>query len=463
MGAGDVIRLLESPTALLPPSVRVAYDPKAGGYAAPGIRRLLEPPAAAGVAGTAAAADQWAGFAGIDPRKARLEALWAGPSAFGPQAKTPPQRERRLSAADFGLFAACGALGCTVTHMAVVPLDVVKTRLQTSPGRYAGLAEGVATIAREEGWTMLLRGSGPTLLGYLWYGLTVYPGYELFKRLFKELAGPALATEYRVPLVLLAGASATVIACVGVCPCEAVRIRQVADPDVGGFAAATRRIAAESGWGKLYEGFAPILFRQVSFGMMKFLVFDFFAEFIYRLYPVLAERTSTELAVSLISGLVAGVASAIVSQPADTVFSTMNRKGGRASIGGTAAEIVADYGFRGLFLGLSSRIVWSGAIISGQASFFGLHAFLLIWGFRRIARCLAWLKIRSKGFRTVKFYFRLELTSLKSIVLSFFPSDMKPSIPSFGPFAPDAVLPLRLDQVGVARVRRRSASIPRRA
>ena len=60
-------------------------------------------------------------------------------------------QERGLTAVDFGLFAACGAVGCTTTHMTVIPLDVVKTRLQTNPGRYAGLAEGVTTIAKEVG------------------------------------------------------------------------------------------------------------------------------------------------------------------------------------------------------------------------------------------------------------------------------------------------------------------------
>lgn len=60
-------------------------------------------------------------------------------------------QERSLTAIDFGLFAACGAVGCTSTHLTVVPLDVVKTRLQTDPGRYAGLAEGVTTIAKEVG------------------------------------------------------------------------------------------------------------------------------------------------------------------------------------------------------------------------------------------------------------------------------------------------------------------------
>ena len=51
---------------------------------------------------------------------------------------------------------------------------------------------------------------------------------------------------------------------------------------------------------------------------------------------------------------------------ADTVLSTMNRDPGRASIPSTVTTIVEERGVRGLFLGLPSRIVWSGAIISGQ-------------------------------------------------------------------------------------------------
>lgn len=58
---------------------------------------------------------------------------------------------------------------------------------------------------------------------------------------------------------------------------QAVRIRQVADPSVGSMSSAVKQIVSESGWGKLYEGLPSILFRQISFGMMKFLVFDFFS------------------------------------------------------------------------------------------------------------------------------------------------------------------------------------------
>ena len=60
-------------------------------------------------------------------------------------------------------------------------LDVVKTRAQTSGGG-TSILEGVQTLAREEGLAGLTRGIEPTLLGYLFYGVTVYPGYEFFKR-----------------------------------------------------------------------------------------------------------------------------------------------------------------------------------------------------------------------------------------------------------------------------------------
>lgn len=44
----------------------------------------------------------------------------------------------------------------------------------------------------------------------------------------------------------------------------------------------------------------------------------------------------------------------------------MNRDPGRGSIARTLNDIVKERGIQGLFLGLQSRIVWSGAIISGQ-------------------------------------------------------------------------------------------------
>lgn len=304
-------------------------------------------------------------------------------SIFGPRSNSLLSQERPLRPIDFILFALSGAAGCAFTHSLVIPLDVVKTRMQTQPDGFAGagLLDGAKQIGQTEGWPALLRGWEPTVLGYLFYGITVYPGYEFFKRLYLAIAGPVVVSSFRVPLVLLAGASATVIACIGVCPAEAVRIRMVSDDSLrgDGFAGIVRTIANQDGLSTLYDGFTTILVRQVLFGMMKFLVFDYFADFIFDIFPELTQQMETQLAVSLLSGAVAGVVSSVVSQPADTVLSKMNQEAGRRNFLDVAGDIFKELGAGGFFLGLGSRCVWAGCIISGQfflydvcKSFFGI-------------------------------------------------------------------------------------------
>jgi hypothetical protein len=74
-----------------------------------------------------------------------------------------------------------------------------------------------------------------------------------------------------------------------VCPAEAVRIRVVARSDAPNTASASsdegsngggmqvlQSMVEESGVGVLWQGLPPLLVRQVIFGMVKFLVFDYF-------------------------------------------------------------------------------------------------------------------------------------------------------------------------------------------
>merc|ERR1712217_693932 len=89
-------------------------------------------------------------------------------------------------------------------------------------------------------------------------------------------------------------------------------------------------------------------------------------DFVLDLFPELTEQVETQLLVSLLSGAVAGVVSSIVSQPADTVLSKMNQEGGRKSFLDVAGEIYSALGLGGFFLGLGSRSIWAGCIISGQ-------------------------------------------------------------------------------------------------
>jgi len=282
------------------------------------------------------------------------------------KAASPVSRERRLNTVIYAVFAAAGLAGCTTTHGVLVPLDVVKTRLQTNPDMYPNLIEGAARIYKEEGGGALLLGAGATVVGYSWYGLTVYPGYELLKRELVSLAGETYAETFHVPLVLMAGALATVVACIGVTPAETARIRIVAQPDYAdSFVSTLKRISKEEGVASLFQGFGPLATRQVLFGMMKFFIFDSFADEIFRIFPSLTDTSSSQLFVSFLAGAVAGLAASVVSQPADTILSKMKQEGGISFVD-AFRQLVKEFGLAGLYLGLPSRILWATPIIAGQ-------------------------------------------------------------------------------------------------
>jgi len=274
-------------------------------------------------------------------------------------APAPLSREGVLGPEVFALFALAGIFACTLNHVLLVPIDVVKTLQQTEPGRFVGLGlySCAVKICADYGASALLLGLTPTFVGYFWYGATVYPGYEYFKRKLYSLCRPRLAAKIRVPLVLLAGAIATFFACIGVCPAEAVRIRTV---KMHGF-----QMSFLHPFASLYAGFAPLLFRQVFFGMAKFLMFDTFATLVYCRFPQLARRKRTTFLVSLLSGAIAGLVATLVSQPSDAILTCL-ASSPELGLCGAAEKLWSKGGVSAFFAGVITRSVWAAAIIAGQ-------------------------------------------------------------------------------------------------
>jgi len=164
----------------------------------------------------------------------------------------------------------------------------------------------------------------------------------------------------------ISGALATIVACIGVAPAEAARIRIVAQPTyANNFFGTLQRISREEGPESLFKGFGPLAVRQVLFGMMKFFIFDSFADQVFRTFPQLGDSVTSQLFVSLLAGAVAGLAASVVSQPADTVLSKMKQEGG-ISAEKAIRDLVTKFGPAGLFLGLPSRCLWATPIIAGQ-------------------------------------------------------------------------------------------------
>lgn len=78
-------------------------------------------------------------------------------------------------------------------------------------------------------------------------------------------------------------------------------------------------------------------------------------------------------AVNLGSGLIGGFAAAIVSQPADTMLSKINKTKGLPgeSTVSRLARIAGELGLRGSFTGLPTRLFMVGGLTAGQFAIYG--------------------------------------------------------------------------------------------
>merc|ERR1711959_782221 len=124
-----------------------------------------------------------------------------------------------------------------------------------------------------------------------------------------------------------------------------------------------------------YSGFVPILFKQIPYTMAKFVVQQQAAEVIYSSIgqSPATMSASGNVSVSLGSGVIAGVAAAIISHPADTLLSKINKKGagGDGSMVTRLGNIAAETGLVKLCTtGLPARCVMIGSITAGQFGIF---------------------------------------------------------------------------------------------
>jgi len=239
-----------------------------------------------------------------------------------------------------------------------------------------GMIGTFKTIIKAEGAGALSSGLGATAAGYFVQGFFKFGGVELFKINFAQKMGPEKAWSNRTSIYLASSAMAEFVADLFLCPLEAVRIRSVSDPSFPkGLGAGAMQMLKTDGPLGFYAGLAPILFKQVPYTMAKFAVQGMTAESMYKstgLTPDTA-TSSTNLAVSLSSGVVAGVAAAIISHPADTLLSKVNKKGagGSGPITQRLGNIAREMGFKKLATtGLPARCVMIGTLTAGQFGIF---------------------------------------------------------------------------------------------
>lgn len=255
-------------------------------------------------------------------------------------------------------------------------IDSVKTRIQLDPVTYnRGLIGGFRQVIAKEGAGALLTGAGPTFAGYFLQGAFKFGGYEFFKQQCINYLGYETAANNRTAVYLASSAAAEFFADIALCPLEATRIRLVSEPTFAtGLISGFSKIAKQEGFGAFYSGFGPILFKQVPYTMAKFVVYEKVSELVWKnMLDKSSASDGMKTTVNLGSGLIAGFAAAIVSQPADTMLSKINKTKGLPGESTTSRliKIGKELGLRGSYTGIGARLFMVGTLTAGQFAIYG--------------------------------------------------------------------------------------------
>lgn len=259
---------------------------------------------------------------------------------------------------NFALGSIAGAFGAAV----VMPIDIVKTRLQNqrkagpgAPLMYSNSIDCFRKILKNEGFRGLYAGLGPQLLGVAPEKAIKLTVNDLVRGIFTDGNG-----NVPVPAEIFAGGSAGACQVIFTNPLEIVKIRLQVQGELARAEGIKRRsaisIARDLGLFGLYKGASACLLRDVPFSAIYFPTYAH----LKRDYYKEGERKlkASEL---LISGAIAGIPAAYLTTPCDVIKTRLQvetRKGETSYTGlRHAAKVIwQEEGFKAFFKGGPARI-----------------------------------------------------------------------------------------------------------
>lgn len=129
------------------------------------------------------------------------------------------------------------------------------------------------------------------------------------------------------------------------------------------------QIKATEGMNGFYKGLSPLWMRQVPYTMVKFAAFEKTVQAFYKYIftnPKDTYSKNFQLMITFLSGYWAGIFCAVVSHPADTMVSILNKRSSDAPVMSQVKEIYGEIGFKGLWNGLGARIIMVGTLTGLQ-------------------------------------------------------------------------------------------------
>ena len=163
---------------------------------------------------------------------------------FGPRGRSPVERERELTPSTYLRFMAAGALCCSTVHLAVTPLDVVKTKLQTNPKDYPNPVAAFQKVL-SNGLSTFFTGWDTTFAGFFVWGSIGYTLTEFLRRYITVAIDAPKDGSWEIPIVILSASLGAFAGCFFLCPFETIRIRMVSGGGEGGLVSVAKNIISE--------------------------------------------------------------------------------------------------------------------------------------------------------------------------------------------------------------------------
>ncbi|KAJ2826360.1 Carrier protein, mitochondrial [Coemansia erecta] len=235
--------------------------------------------------------------------------------------------------------------------------------------RINGTIAGMRHIAQTEGAKTLWRGLAPTLVASGPSTVIYFVGYDYLRQwMGREMALREPWAPYEKYASLAAGCVARTSAVTAIAPIELVRTRMQASAthDFQTVVAGVRREIGRGGLRILWRGLVPTLWRDVPFSAVYWFGYERWREAVYQ--PLFGDRAADgagRIMVAFCSGASSGVVAAALTTPFDVAKTRRQIQSYTHPLSGTpqqtllqaVRQIVATNGARGLFAGLTPRLM----------------------------------------------------------------------------------------------------------
>ncbi|KAK8641607.1 hypothetical protein V6N13_011001 [Hibiscus sabdariffa] len=262
----------------------------------------------------------------------------------------------------FWQFMIAGSIAGSVEHMAMFPVDTVKTHMQargSCPIKSVGVRHALRSVLKSEGLAGLYRGIGAMGLGAGPAHAVYFSVYEVCKKYFSG-GDPNNSAAHAV-----SGVFATVASDAVFTPMDMVKQRLQLGNGAAyrGVLDCVKKVLKEEGFGAFYASYRTTVLMNAPFTAVHFATYEATKRGLIEISP---ESASDErVIVHATAGALAGASAAVVTTPLDVVKTQLQCQGvcGCDRLKSTAIldvtkTIVQKDGYKGLMRGWIPRMLF---------------------------------------------------------------------------------------------------------